>query len=549
MKIKSFHWRVLILLLYYISTNLTAVAQSAAVETMAHDYPKLMNIYGKQLEVQHAHYIFAVDVSSSMQPYENVVKKNFKAFIKAIPDGDQVTLIRMAREDYTDFVGLYKCITINQDTRRSLAEILNSPQFTFLKDGDPKNGSDGYTLAKKVLEAVNTVGSSELTFVYLFTDFEYWTSKFRFDKGRENWKALESQLSDDRKFSLCKYGLELNFNDPKLRQHAIFKDELDNIFGKVDYQAVSSAAVLEQWFAHTITNVMSAKINSMVKKDWACFRDSLNAQIIVKGGDVMLRTNALSTPLAKGLKASAQSANSHFRAQTTDEVYQFGKDILLGRLENTDKTFMPGYKEVGEGQLDLHLTVDSEIEQEMNKLASITGEKESAKIQFQFDVPADMPLYSAWNSMIPLWAWILIAVIFIVCIGSIIYTMFILKVKRSWAITVVEKKTDGKSRRINGDTEELPYTIGRNGDLAVSGADWNLVITSKKYNPLLFWNKSGFYIRLEEGAFADIIDAYSKETRNTLSTGNEAFLFSCSKPEALIILISRNGVKYNIELS
>lgn len=539
-------WRVALFLVSYMIINLHVAAQSTATESMMHDYPKLMEIYGKQLEFRHAHYIFAVDVSSSMQPYESVVKKNFETFIKAIPDGDQVTLVRMAREDYTDYVGLFKCITINQSTRKSLLEVLDSPQFKFLKDGDPKNGSDGYTMTKKILQAINTVGSSDLTFIYLFTDFEYWTSKYHFDKSKEDWKVLKSQLSEDRKFALSKYGLELNFNDPLLRQQAIFKDELDEIFGKIDYQAVSSAAVLEQWFSHTITNVMSAKIHSMVKKDWACFNDSLVTDVVACGNKIVLRTNAISTPLATGIKASIQSPNPNFNA-LPEEICSFGEDILMGNLSNPDKGFMPAYKELGEGQVTLSISIDSPVEQEINKLGSILGEK--GDIRFSYSTPVDMPSCKVWNSQIPLWSWIVIVVIFVICIGSILYTLFVLKVKRAWAITVVEKQVDGKSKRINGDTNELPYSIGRNGTLAVPGANWELVITSKKYNPLCFWHKSGFYIRLEDGTFAEIIDAYSKETKNTLSVGNEAFLFSCGNPEMLSILISHNGVNYSIELN
>ena len=44
-------------------------AQSDASKVMQQEYPKLMDIYGQRLEVQHAHYIFAVDISSvSIRP-------------------------------------------------------------------------------------------------------------------------------------------------------------------------------------------------------------------------------------------------------------------------------------------------------------------------------------------------------------------------------------------------------------------------------------------------------------------------------------------------
>ena len=49
-------------------------------------------------------YIFAVDISSSMQPYQGVVLQNLQRFVDALPNGDQITIIRMADENYTDYV-------------------------------------------------------------------------------------------------------------------------------------------------------------------------------------------------------------------------------------------------------------------------------------------------------------------------------------------------------------------------------------------------------------------------------------------------------------
>lgn len=525
-------------------------AQSDASKVMQQEYPKLMDIYGQRLEVQHAHYIFAVDISSSMQPYESVVKNNFEAFVKAIPDGDQVTLIRMAREDYTDFVGLFKCITLTPETRKSLVDVLYSPQFTFLRDGNPKNGSDGYTMSRKVLEAVNTVGSSELTFIYLLTDFEYWTSKNHFDKNKEDWDRLADLLSDSRKHSLCKYGLELNFNDPRLKQQAIFKDELDKVFGRIDYQAVSSAEVLSQWFNHTISNVMAAKMNSMLKRDWMALCDSLNPKIECKSENVFLLTDCFTTPLVTGLKATAEIPGTFFHPnEDISSFNSLGEDILLGKMVSPGKTLFPSFLSQDEVGATVSITLDSPIETEIKKLLSVWGEKDNGVIEFSYRESVKMPACRLWNSFIPLWVWLMLACVLIIAVASILYTVFLLKVKRSWVITVVEKNQEGRIHRINGDTDELPYSIGRNAVLAVRGADWVLVLTAKKCNPLFFWKKSGFYITLQEGTFAEIVDIYTKEVINTLSIGNETFLFSHRKPKAFSIQMSSHGIKYSVELN
>ena len=105
-------FKVIVAILSVILLTFTANAQTSAEMSMRNDYPNLMNKYGGLLEQQNAHYIFAVDVSSSMRQYEATVKENFLAFINAIPDGDQVTLIRMADKAHTDYVGMFKSITL-----------------------------------------------------------------------------------------------------------------------------------------------------------------------------------------------------------------------------------------------------------------------------------------------------------------------------------------------------------------------------------------------------------------------------------------------------
>lgn len=152
---------------FFVSISVFASnAQNTARQSMEKDFPLLMEKYGNFVESQHAHYIFAVDISSSMRAYESAVKENFLAFINAIPDGDEVTLIRVAGKEYTDYVGMYQCMKIDDNVRKDLKNVIYSPQFDFL-DGGQKDGSDMYKMTELIIKAINTIGSNDLTFVYL----------------------------------------------------------------------------------------------------------------------------------------------------------------------------------------------------------------------------------------------------------------------------------------------------------------------------------------------------------------------------------------------
>ena len=66
--------------LIFCITVFTSNAQSPA-ELVKKDFPKLYSKYGYSLVQQKARYVFAIDISNSMKPYESAVKTNIKNFI------------------------------------------------------------------------------------------------------------------------------------------------------------------------------------------------------------------------------------------------------------------------------------------------------------------------------------------------------------------------------------------------------------------------------------------------------------------------------------
>ena len=115
-----------------------ASAQDHDFSNMEKEYPLLMERYGNRLESRNAHYIFAIDISSSMTQYEQVVRESLKTFIQAIPDKDQVTIIVVCDENNTNYLNSIKCISIEPAVRQSIIAAINSQQFKFLRRNDPQ---------------------------------------------------------------------------------------------------------------------------------------------------------------------------------------------------------------------------------------------------------------------------------------------------------------------------------------------------------------------------------------------------------------------------
>ena len=84
--------------------------------------PKLTQMYKSELAECKAHYVFAVDVSLSMAKYETTVLPALEAFVKALPNGDRVTIIPFAKYALDNKMGFN--VEINKDTRAALIQML-----------------------------------------------------------------------------------------------------------------------------------------------------------------------------------------------------------------------------------------------------------------------------------------------------------------------------------------------------------------------------------------------------------------------------------------
>lgn len=527
-----------------------ANAQNSATESMVADYPMLMQKYGNQLQAQHAHYIFAVDVSSSMLQYESTVKENFLAFVAAIPDGDQVTLIRMADKTHTDFVGgMYKCITLNSQVRNDLRNVIYSNQFDFLHNGDPQDGSDGYRMAELVAEAINTIGSNDLTFVYMFTDFEYWTKEYGYEPSRENWEALKEKMPKQRQFSICKYGLELNFNNPNLKQHAIIKRQLDDVFGTIDYQTVSSAAVLSQWFNHTIANVMAVKLNSLVKRDWDAFDESVSCKVKASGSELEAVVTCNPTDLVSDIRVNATADDPDFVPIDVTSNLSDKVNAAFGYYTVKPDTWVPSYKVMGGHPMEVNLIYVSPYQDEINRLQELCKDGNRSSTVKSVD-DQSLPPVRVWNSYVPLWAWIAAGILLLVIIASILYTVFGIKLDREWQLTVTRRDSEGNRVREVSGYITAPAEIQSHKDRKPT-TEWVVALHAKKYNPLNIFKigKTGYYVTLQQGVFLDVMDPYDPKTPlHTLAMGDEVFVCSHSKPDQIVLQIKTTGNQYKIEI-
>jgi len=153
--------------IFFISTF--AINAQSPEELVKRDYSRLYKDFKIPLGEQKAHYIIAIDVSSSMESMEASVKANLKNFIDALPNGDKITLIQMANRSETQVVNLTEYTDVDNTTRTDISKYIEGLKYK--KKGDPGDGSDGFTMTDLILKALNASGSSnDMKYVFIFSD-------------------------------------------------------------------------------------------------------------------------------------------------------------------------------------------------------------------------------------------------------------------------------------------------------------------------------------------------------------------------------------------
>ena len=524
---------VVLVLAFVVSMSLSAQDGGIAAVKLQREFPKLTARYGNQLADQKAHYIFAVDISSSMCPYQETVVDNLQKFVAALPDGDQITIIRMADENYTDYFNMFKCITLNPNVRQALSNAIRSGGFNFLANDDSRNGSDGFRTARLIVDAINTVGSNELTFIYLLTDFEYWTHGNHFDKGKVDWKSLENKVPESYRSGMCKFGIELDGGVP-LHQEAIFKKEMDGIFGPINYQPVSSAAVLSQWFGHIIADVMAAKLNASLKKEWREFVDSMQIVSSIKNDFIFSQAMVkgdVKEPLLVDSLTFALIPDGDVLSSSEAITVPFDQESCVGYV-TIDKGLLPGYVTIGGDSTKLAVTFHSTYKDEIDKLQKICKENSgiSGVGQWNLTYPLNAESCKAWGSFIPLWAWILIGVLLLIILLSFVIQFLVLKTTHDWMVRVME---NGRVVPCPQPAFKANFCIGSHGNFPINGVLWQLTLEARRYNPLIFWKKSGYYISCSSGSFT--IKDEAKMPIAGISAGIDAYLCPLSHGHIFIL--------------
>ena len=497
------------------------IAQTPKEKVMK-DFPSLYTNFQQEVEKQKSRYAFAVDISNSMRAYESSVKTNLKSFIKELPDGDYITLIQMASTQNT------KAILANQPLNGATRSLINTYIDGLKFD---QSGSDGYTMTEKIIQSLNQTGSSEdMKYVFMFTDFEYWTKENDFNKNKANWKSLGSSLKD-KSNRLKVFGLELFQSN---RSTAIYKTELKDIFGKLEEISVSNTAFLNTWFSNMKADILCDRLHYVLDHNTS----KENAKLILSasglGKDLSIKM--------KSEKMSSVYTTAELETESLAEVKKVSESRpWIGAYEPKPIALSVKARLRSPKYFNEKKSTPSEPYNEVDKLLDPQFE------EYKIEVYEGKPYLSFFAGLsIGLILFFYLLYMLLTCIR---------KTTRDWNIRVIRKESTGGTKSFSGTSSQKVFYIGskKEGEdcTVVADAKWLLKIESKNNCPGLFWKKPGYYITLEEGDFASLkcpADADESEEK-TLEIAKSLFLHKFKNFNSAEVNLKQNNQTFKITLN
>lgn len=458
------------------------------IDLLRKDFPNLVNLYKDNLSKQYADYVIALDVSLSMVPYWNEIIRGIEAFIKELPDGDNLSIIIFGDEARI----LGHPIKISSDNRLAIIQDLNK-----VRPSD-KN-TDLADMIDKVLQELNAPGGNKLKYVFMFTDFLDDPKKgSKFFNNRENhWKNFRAHFNNTQSDKIVEaYALQLQ---SKNAGRDIGK--IKNIFNKLSVIEIRGN-ILSQWFERKKAEIYRDRLRSIILEE--LINENLSFDSLSFISDEKVYTNIYKNNLTITdnvevtdieFKIEGNSYGIYFRG-IGDKVIFDNKDgkLILGELEITDKPFFEkGYNI--KGWLKFKYLKKLKFPEEIKKLeleflnnfndtliVNNIITKFDNKVSFGF-----IPSYITYTL-------IAIIILYLICV---MWTLF-RPLYINGRITLI---IPGKPPRTKEIIKAKRVSLGLEGNYGfnIDNIDWKVSFKIKRNCPCMLWKKAGIYFYVDSG--------------------------------------------------
>lgn len=453
------------------------------------NYPKLTNEYEYELMNFPVHYIFAVDVSGTMNKYDKQVDSALVPFIQALPDNDYVTFIRFGTEAKDNEVG-YNA-KISTESKNTLINNIHQLYTNVNDERSFRQHTDIYKAIKAISDVEKRRQEVKQNVVVVITDFRNEAAD-----GVER-KLSEEQLNQlNRMIEAANVGKEsrniaLKLDVNEAAQGYCLEQLRDNVFpteGKAAMQVVpvgNDPTAINSWFEQLRRDIMVNKLTTIIEMENRaidiCFEQNVNID-----GDVDTKIKWAPTRLYKKMKIDssivASPAHSGFyfdvNADELGEKKEFELEVELGQLKHSGFGFLGFHHMADSLQLGVDMPTDFDVE--LQKLG----------IQKPISTPKNM--VDKWIFTLPIPFWLAATIVALI----LIYILLVLRqIKRNMSnlgcfkgeIQIFDSQDDmADAVREVVSTYKPEVVIGKTGKNRLRvNAQWTVTLRKVTYSP--FW--------------------------------------------------------------
>lgn len=449
-------------------------SQSESLDALKADYPQLMKKFGKELEGQRADYIFAIDVSGTMNKYKETVVPALGEFFRSLQEGDYVSIIKFGGEATNEVGSAGK---INAETVNNLIgyakHVYDTPTTAYEKDKYFK-WTDLDNMLHYLANDMKQIDRSRLKFVFIITDFLHDPSPAR--KGHEDWNGVARRFATEQEGNdVYVFALQLPGSGRDL-------EKVRNVFPKrfsFNHVSITNGSALSAWFTQRKNAILLDKFYALIAHKIEPAEFTIDPSLNIDG-KLDLGISWHSNPVYDKIRIDSVGSNvrgfefsSNLPKSTKDEA----ATLSAGKFNHQKANLLnPSFKKM-KGDVNAIASFDVPYEAELSKLGF-----EAPKMQASASVCDTVFCYP-----LPLWLCCLIIALIILYIILVIRAFLrnasdFYRINGRFEVTsnglpVTEKKAANSLDKVD---------FGRGASfLAVPGSNWTIQIEVKRYNPFI----------------------------------------------------------------
>lgn len=475
---------------------------NASLAYLRNTFPQLTKLYQNELANCHTHYIFVVDVSGSMIKYDAIVTPAIRAFVMALPLGEQVSVIPFGTVAKQNMPGLC-CKITDSSQKQVLAQSLSGLYVNDSYTSDFRGCTDIAEAVRAINKTLLTNQEPQMNVIVMISDF------LNFEPGGVGSKQLDASVLKslnkdfDNVTNDCYTRVVALKLPPEGSKSGYCLDQLQkDVFGNTTstrrldiVPVINNVSAISHWFDQLSKDIMTDKLKAVIELDnMRSLRPQFKANLDIDGNttaEIHWTPNKLYDKIK--IDSTYVDSGSDFVFINNKKVWRESQDTViknlkLGQLKHKGWGLWP-YKETLNIGLSLPTPYDAELQ----------------KLSIDKPIPDTSVERSGWlfTFFMPLWLTVLTALLLLLYIIAVIKAY---KRNRNERFVGEVEFYNDRSRQI-GNT--IAVRVPANGSLLIgmggnhgcdlNGAAWTLKVEKKTSSPLLFWKKPAFEWRASNG--------------------------------------------------